>query len=306
MNVCVLISAYNGEQYIEDQILSVLKQRDVKVSLVVRDDGSTDRTSDILKKYENRGDLIMLPSVGNIGPALSFFELLKYAPDCNNYFSFCDQDDIWDECKLARAVMSLIAEDPHRPTMYFSRQEVVDENLNKLGYSDLPRRIGFGNALVECITPGCTVVINALARNFLIVNPPSRLYMMHDWWIYLTLTCFGNVIYDPIPCMKYRQHINNVVGLNISSFSKLIVRWKRFRATGRPIGFAADPSQQAVEFKKIFDNQIPPDKLLVLNRFVSGKTSLILRIRLAFSSMIWRQRSFDDLLVRLLIVLNRY
>jgi glycosyltransferase involved in cell wall biosynthesis len=306
VNVCVLIASYNGERYIEDQILSVLNQKGVKINLLVRDDGSTDSTVDILKKYEERNELRILPSSGNVGTARSFFELLKNASDNAQYFAFCDQDDIWDEDKIVRAVTCLASQQSNLPCMYFSRQTVVDDSLNIIGYSSVPRKIGFGNALVECITPGCTVVIDNLARDFLIANLPARFYMMHDWWVYLTLTCFGKVIYDPIPSMKYRQHANNVVGLNVSFFRTLVVRWKRYRASGNLMGFAAEPSQQAIAFEKLFDERMPPEHKELLNKFVRGKTSFILRLKLAFSPLIWRQKRVDDFLVRLLIVMNRY
>lgn len=304
--VCVLISTFNGSQYINEQIQSILNQKNIQASILVRDDGSSDNTVDILREYEGHGDLVLLPGDGNIGVARSFFELLKNSPAEADYISFCDQDDVWYDSKLTWAIDRIEAVDDGEPVLYFSKQEIVDEQLNVMGYSKTPRELGFGNALFECVTPGCTVVINKSARDLLLSNLPESLHMMHDWWMYLVISCFGRIVYDPRPTMKYRQHANNVVGSSTSIFGLFVMRWQRFRSSRRPMGFMAAPRQQALEFQKTFKSQIPRDKRLVLERLVDGKEFFFLRLCLAFSRSIWRQRLVDDFLLRLLIVVNKY
>jgi len=302
--VSVLISSFNGEMYIEDQIQTALEQKGVRVGLMIRDDGSSDRTVDIIKKYSNYGHVNLLPSTGNIGVARSFFELLRNAPDAADFFSFADQDDVWGEEKLLRATQMLRK---HKgPTVYFARQEIVDANLIFLRYSNIPRKIGFGNALLECITPGCTMVLNRSARELLLANTPNTFYMMHDWWIYLVLSCFGDVIYDSTSTMKYRQHRKNVVGGSVSLYRTFKLRWNRFRTYGRLVGSKAYPSQQVAEFYDVFKHMLSGEGLILTRRFIDAKKSVIYRLRMAFSASIWRQSYIDDLIVRLLIIVNKY
>ena len=100
--VCVLMSTYNGEKYLKEQIDSILKQKGVKVNLLVRDDGSTDNTLSLLEEYKKKG-LLDYCCGSNMKPARSFMELLSIAPD-SDYYAFSDQDDYWEHDKLFNAV----------------------------------------------------------------------------------------------------------------------------------------------------------------------------------------------------------
>ena len=306
VTVCVLMSTYNGEDYLKEQIESILQQEGVDVRLVVRDDGSSDRTLAILENFKHEGKLEILPDRKNVGAGRSFLELLKKTPVDARYFAFSDQDDVWLQDKLAKAVLKLEKSSANQPAMVFARQEVVDQDLNTIGLSNIPKRIGLGNALVECITPGCTIVINEQARNLLINNYPARLHMMHDWWIYLTLACFGSIVYEQTLSMKYRQHAKNVIGRKVSFLNKFLVRWRRFRSSGKFIGYIALPSEQAIEFKKTFGARIPADKAALIDGFIAGKTSFLARLRMSCSGRIRRQSLLDDFLTRLLIIFNKY
>ena len=116
--VKVLLSTYNGAEFLQEQMNSILQQTHGDVDIVVRDDGSTDRTISILEAYEKAGQ-ITLHKGQNLGFALSFFELLKVAGEAD-YYAFADQDDIWLDYKMAYAVKKLEKEDPQMPTLYFS------------------------------------------------------------------------------------------------------------------------------------------------------------------------------------------
>ena len=124
--VCVLLSTYNGEKYLKEQLDSVLNQKDITLNFLVRDDGSTDSTIDILKQYEKEGKIKLI--VGkNIGYKKSFYELAKLAP-LSDYYAFCDQDDVWDDDKLITAVNMLERENNSIPLLYFSALRVVNNN----------------------------------------------------------------------------------------------------------------------------------------------------------------------------------
>ena len=105
-NVLVLMSTYNGEKYLREQLDSILKSTGVEVNVLVRDDGSTDSTVDILKEYTSSGKLSYYVDK-NVGPAQSFRNLVEACD--KNYFAYAyaDQDDIWGEEKLFVAVSEI-------------------------------------------------------------------------------------------------------------------------------------------------------------------------------------------------------
>ena len=127
--IAVLLSSYNGEQFIKEQIDSVLNQKECKVSLLVRDDGSTDNTIKILENYVNKGNLNYYCGK-NLKPAKSFLDLVKHSPECE-FYAFCDQDDVWEEDKLISAINQI--GDTSTPTCYHSAYMMVDKDLNEIG-----------------------------------------------------------------------------------------------------------------------------------------------------------------------------
>ena len=107
-SVCVMMSTYNGQRFLREQIDSILNQKDVQVFLWIRDDGSTDDTVEIVEDYMNRANNIFLIKGRNIGLGCSFMELIYQTPDTYTYYAFSDQDDIWLEDKLSTGVRMLV------------------------------------------------------------------------------------------------------------------------------------------------------------------------------------------------------
>jgi len=269
--------------------------------ILVRDDGSSDTTRSILDSEQAKGHIEILAGCNNLGPALSFFELLLAAAlTGTEYVAFCDQDDVWFPDKIARAVSALSGFDG--PAMYCSRAEIVDEYLEHIGYTEIARKIGFGNALVENAATGCTIMLNRKAVELIGKRLPSRL-LMHDWWCYLVLACFGEVIFSASSDIKYRRHENNTIGIASNIFYRLGRKFRRFfgRKEGRQW-----MSEQAISLLNTFGDIIPSSQRPVLDKFVNGKSSLFSRLQLALSGDIWRNNWFDNLMLRILILINRY
>ncbi len=105
--ILVLMSTYNGEKYVDLQVKSVLNQKQVSVKLYIRDDGSKDKTVDIIKSFKD--DRITIFEGRNKGARDSFFESIESAPLDFDYYAFCDQDDYWEDDKLFCAVYKLLA-----------------------------------------------------------------------------------------------------------------------------------------------------------------------------------------------------
>ncbi|MBS3976029.1 MAG: glycosyltransferase family 2 protein [Syntrophomonadaceae bacterium] len=298
--VHVLLSTYNGQKYLEELMDSVLQQDYPELAMLIRDDGSTDETLRILEKYSSLKNVQILHGK-NIGVVRSFFSLLELSSPDAEYIAFCDQDDVWKKDKVARAVGILDRYSDNVPAMYCSRATLVDENLEILGLSQFyGREPAFGNALVQNIATGCTIIINNAARQLLLKKLPSAA-IIHDWWIYLVVSAFGKVYYDVESRILYRQHSANTIGEKSGFLAKWTKRAKRFLKLGRiPL-----VTKQANEFNKIYGESLPLDKKIMLDSFINQRSTFMGRLRYAFKGETYRQAKLDDLIFRVLIVLNR-
>lgn len=218
MRLAVLMSTYNGERFLRQQIDSILVQVcDCQVDLWVRDDGSQDHTCEILEEYATAGKLQWY--IGpNLKPAKSFLDLLKQCPGYD-YYAFADQDDYWYPDKLQNGIdrLSGIAV----PALSFANARLVDVALQPLGRNVYrnPPHTDFWSVTCGAGILGCTVVFNKMLAQLIQEKPLPQELIMHDY--YLGIVCAlhdGEILYDHAPCMDYRQHDNNVVG---SSSNKL-------------------------------------------------------------------------------------
>ena len=299
--VAVLLATYNGANYILEFLDSLVAQTYTDYKLIVRDDGSTDDTLEIIRSYSHRIKIDFIGADARLGPAKSFFELLAQANDDFDFYFFADQDDYWHKTKIERAVDKLSAEKEH-VALYCSQMEYVDENLAHIKYSRIPKVVALENALVENIATGCTVALTQPARRLILENPPSRI-IMHDWWFYIVIAAFGKVIYDGFPTIKYRQHSNNLIGAATNIFQDFNRRLNRFiRSDGGIFGLAT----QAMEFKRCFSWLLSEKQLELLDSIIDAKVSIVKRLQLAFFSRFFRQRWGDTLILRILFMAGRF
>lgn len=219
--VAVLMSTYNGEKYIREQIDSILAQKDVDVTLFIRDDGSTDETINIVKEYihgsikENGISRIHIKRGKNAGPGSSFMRLLYSVPDTFDYYAFSDQDDIWLEDKLYVAVNTL---KKTNKMLYTCNLMCVDKDGNEIGLrNQQPADHSCYAIMLSNKTNGCTMVFtNEL---FKLVSekcrrPKEVLFTArcHDTWLGAVSAVMNEIVYDFDYHMYYRQHENNVIG----------------------------------------------------------------------------------------------
>ncbi len=222
MKVAVLLSTYNGERYLKEQVDSILAQTGVDVTLYVRDDGSSDKTVEMLREYGD--DRIVVNVAENAGPANSFMELVYSVPSQYDYYAFADQDDIWDEDKLCVACTSMTSNE--RPTLYASNQTVADaEGKAQRKRYDFVPPYDLLNIIDKNYLSGCTFVMNNALMTLIKSKNPSKELLssrMHDTWIIAVAAALGKVIYDDTPHIRYRQHEVNVVGVREESTGKKI------------------------------------------------------------------------------------
>ena len=222
--VQVLMSTYNGDKYIKEQIQSIYAQEGVDVTLLVRDDGSCDGTRALLTTEQAEGRLQWY-SGENLGPAYSFWNLVTTAPE-SSFYAFADQDDVWDSDKLAVAVSKLV-EAGDTAALYFCQTRLVDKELNAIKSVRIAPLLTFGEALSYQFVTGCTMVFNNAMRKELLKYTPAFI-RMHDVWIYDVAQAIGaRVFFDSTPHINYRQHGSNAVGQDRTFFSIWKKRFQR-------------------------------------------------------------------------------
>lgn len=312
MKVQILMSTYNGERYLRTQLDSIVRQTIEEKTLLIRDDGSTDNTMDILREYQERYAWIEVYQGNNLGVQKSFFELIEKSDPMADYIAFADQDDDWMPEKLERAVnklreITLINNEEEFPLLYCGSQIMVDEQLQPLDVtvSRIVRKPAFGNALVQNICTGCTAVINQNLAKLIRENIPANIdaIVMHDWWLYLTASCFGEVYYDDVPYICYRQHGKNAHGAILSKRKLLQYRLGQLM---KPRG---EIYRQVEEFVVNFAEQMkrtemrPKYKLII--RLLSSKVGLLGKLSVVFNNRLFRQKNQDDLIFRIITLIGK-
>lgn len=295
-SVTILMSTYNGEQYLCQQIDSILHQQDVEINLLVRDDGSTDSTITILDEYATKG-LLSWYKGSNIGPAMSFMQLLKDAPP-SDYYAFADQDDYWMADKISVAISALQQSD--KPSLYFCRTQPVDEHLQPLSSAISYPLLTFGESLVYSIVSGCTMVFNNQLKEVVNSYCPSFV-AMHDVWVYIIAQAIGsNIIFDPQPHILYRQHNNNAIGQGYSMLHEMKRRWLRI-SRHEQVRY-----HTAVELLQGFSELVTTENLPLLQLFVQSKNNIFKRINLLFCREFRCANNVTWWLFKLSVLLNQY
>ncbi|ANF98431.1 glycosyltransferase family 2 protein [Paenibacillus bovis] len=314
--VQVLLSTYNGAQYIREQLDSLLNQTYGDIQILIRDDGSSDDTRSILKQYtEQYPAQISWIEGTNIGVIPSFWTLMQHADSKAAYYCFCDQDDVWMPEKVARAVAQLhrmeqptgshhLQQKERLPAMIFTATQLTDADLNPTTVwpANLQRDVSFYNALFQNVAVGATVTINRQAL-FLLRESELNItrILMHDWWMYLTISCFGKVYFDPQPSIYYRQHGNNAVGGESTISQKIKKKWKSFRKHQNQQMLV----EQAREFKRIYGKQMTdPQMIQQLDAFIAPRHHLLDRVRYLRQCRLYRQSAAEQNLFRFLILIG--
>lgn len=292
------MSTYNGEAYLRTQLDSIVNQTIKHKYLLIRDDGSVDGTLDIIKEYAKKFEWISYYQGHNIGVRKSFMELIANADQTMDYIAFADQDDYWLPEKLNRAVeqMQKHGIKTDMPQLYCSDKMIVGRALEDLNVT-VSRRVkkpSFGNSLVQNICTGCTAVINnsmlLLLQHHMPVDPDKLI--MHDWWLYLAASCFGNVYYDEKAFIRYRQHGNNTAGAMINR--KKLLKYR----VGQLFKPRGEIYQQIEMFNSTFFEMLDSESNKMIHKVLNSKQGFRSRISLIADRRFFRQKTIDDLVYR--------
>ncbi len=267
MKIAVLMSTYNGEKYLEEQIESILAQKlcaGCGLTLFIRDDGSADQTIQIIEAYSERQENVICINASNpshIGIKESFLLLLRTALATEqqyDYFAFADQDDVWLEDKLASAIDMLEGSDNKKGALYYSNRLVVDESLNIIEKQCIHYYGDFLEVLCGSKAAGNTMAFNHNLAEF------ANLYHLqdvfnHDTFIYKLAKCIGSdIFFDENAYIYYRQHSDNVAGYFSGSHNTLPYLIKNF------IPFLLKPREhslqkQVEEIVEFYQEELDPE-----------------------------------------------
>lgn len=273
--ITVLLSSYNGERFIAEQIDSILSQT-IPVRLIVSDDGSDDGTWDTLEKYAqnypNRIEIIR--NSGRRGAAYNFIHLsMTYKDD---YLMFADQDDVWMKDKAERTLAFMREQESKygkgTPVMVYTDMKVVSENLNVISDSYMKMmNADFGRnklhqVMAQNTAAGCTCMYNrALAG---LINEEPSFMVMHDWWLALIAVCFGHIAALEEPTILYRQHQRNFMGAK--AVTTLSYKLDRFLHGGNDIRKAVGETYtQAKSFLSVFGGGLTPEQISLLEDYAA-------------------------------------
>lgn len=301
-NLAIILCTYNGEEFLKDQLQSFNKQSRTNWHLFVYDDGSTDNTKNLVHGNIIPSKVTFATNSTNLGFAKNFLNALHNTPSSFDFYALSDQDDIWLEHKLERAVSYLKTVDSTIPAVYCSRTTLIDSSGNIIGQSKwFKKKPSFSNSLVQSIAGGNTMVLNQAAHNLIKKTDRNLDTVSHDWFIYQLISGAGGVLhYDPHSDILYRQHNYNIIGSNNTILGRLF-RLKMLLNN-------SFKNWIDINIKSIHDNAnlLTEENRRILNLFEkSRKSSLLPRLIGFWQCRIYRQTLIGNLGLFVGAVLNK-
>lgn len=296
--VCILMSTYNGEKYIKQQLDSIFAQKDVDIKLVVRDDGSKDSTLNILRQY----DSIILLEGANIGCEKSFMELLFMDIEAD-YYAFADQDDVWHPRKMISAIENIQI---HNCDLSVCNLKLVDGDLNEIGSlfsdQDIDNYQKIMDKFAQTNFHGCVQVWTNKLHKVIQTCRPLHIEP-HDVWVNAIANIVSSTYIDNRCLINYRLHGNNVSGYTTNIMNKFIKRIKLYFGKNHP--------QRDILNKQLLDNfgiylDKTDSKYKAISLIANYKRNIIQKFKLVFSPY-FKSMSFKNRLIwSLCVILNKY
>ncbi|MCY0880868.1 MAG: glycosyltransferase family 2 protein [Firmicutes bacterium] len=274
-SITVVMSTYNGAPWLEEQLASLLTQTLPPTQILVRDDGSTDTTPDIVRMWADRYPQIHIvpaPAHAGIAGSFSLGVLAAETP----YVMLADQDDVWLADKIEKSWHVMADYEKRsggdRPILVHSDLTVVDAHLQVMQPSFmafqriLPKQTLPQYFLANNVT-GCTVLMNrALIRRAFPIPPEIR---YHDWWIALVAAAWGEIVLLPDAPILYRQHGTNAVGAVEWKFWHILRHFDWATLARRRQARWLDARRQVAALARLSAEDLPPDNLHAVQEFLA-------------------------------------
>ncbi len=301
--IAILMCTKDGAAFLGQQLKSIADQTHTNWVLLVSDDGSHDETREILRHFaETHHQTTTIRNGPGKGACVNFLSLAIDPTIDADYFAFSDQDDIWHQDKLRRALTWLVTVPSDVPGLYCGRTELMSIDERSYGFSPLfTRPPTFRNALVQTLGGGNTMVFNRAAKKILEAAATVEV-VLHDWWMYqLVSAADGMVHYDPQPGLKYRQHPDNLFGSNLGWRARLIRL--RMMLSGH---FHDWNDTNIAALRRLPAYLIAPRNREVLELFAKARSaSLLKRLHYLRQSGIYRQTLLGNLGLLAAAILKR-
>lgn len=280
---CILLAAYQGERYLPTQLASISAQTESDFQVLYQDDGSSDRTPEILKEWSRKDPRFRAAAESgrHLGAAGNFISLLRQA-DADRIV-FCDQDDIWEPDKLSSLLQAcreaLPGPEAHSgepPLLVHSDASVIDGEDRLLAPSFFalqgwdPRAVQLNRLLVQNNVTGCLLLLNrSLADLVVRFGHPGRMFM-HDWFIALTAASFGKIVFVNRPLTRYRQHGKNAIGASRASLVRRGMQALKERQKARARIALTYTHSEA--FLEAFGDALPPEARKTVKDYLSTRS----------------------------------
>tara|TARA_B100001093_G_C26745565_1_gene978671 strand:+ start:155 stop:1096 length:942 start_codon:yes stop_codon:yes gene_type:complete len=305
LRVAIIIAFYDGNKYIEEQLKSIFAQTHKNIKIFIFDDNSKNSLKKFLVNFNKKNSFIsIIKREENVGYAKNFLYGIRDIHEDFDYYAFCDQDDIWEKDKIEIGLKSCQIKKTNNPKLYFSRTAYYNSDCTRqIGESKKHKKAPiFKNALVQNIAGGNTILINKKGRDILCNSLISEEYTAHDWWSYQVISGVnGEIILSNEKTVKYRQHKENIVGLN-NSFKGKINRLKYF--------FSGEYKNWCnINIKNLYLNKdlISTNNLETLNYFSKAikSTNIIEKIKYFKKSGVYRQSTSENIILIIGLLLNK-
>lgn len=301
--VAIFLATYNGEKYLKEQLASIKNQDYTNWTLHITDDGSTDKTLDIIAEFSSSVvQSVKVYKGPKRGFAQNFLNLVRNFNISASYFAFCDQDDVWKQDKISYALNCVRSEEEDRATVFFSRTELINEVNEFIGFSPLfSRKPSLNNALIQSIGGGNTMLFNTKTRELLAKIPLEMKVISHDWITYqIVAACGGLVIYSEKPSILYRQHENNIIGSN-KGLGNLLLRFKIMLS-----GSMSEWNEANLKVLELYHSNLTERSKYLIGDFKKIRgSSLPKRLYYAFRAKLYRQTLLGEAGLYLAIFLNK-
>ena len=297
--IAVLMASYKGNQWLSEQVGSILQQVNVDLTLFVSDDGSTDGTLEYLNQIaESDSRVVVLPKLNRMGSAGKNFYRLISDVDISgfDYVAFADQDDIWHLDKLSRHVKLIEVENA----------ECVSSNVmafwpngkQKLIRKSQPQKLH--DFIFEAAGPGCSFLMTPwlvvkLREEIQSPRSPAKDVLMHDWLTYAICRAHKRKwAIDSIPSLMYRQHSNNVIGANsgikaiVNRLRKINDGWYRGEVSKIcDVVVGINPNPKLIKLSGLLKARTFLSQLKLLSYVFQARRKLLDRVVLALSILLF-------------------
>ena len=288
--ITIIMAVYNGQEYIREQLESLKDQTYTEWRLVIRDDRSSDKTAEIVKKFSDEVEQEVIFKVNEkpSGSAKNNFALLINDAKESDYVMFCDQDDIWkkDKIEITFNKMKQAEERYGRdfPLLVHGDVEVIDENGNinadsMFEMSHINADSKLPQILIQNHVTGCTMMCNKKLIAGISEYASSEYIIMHDYLAALYASVFGKIEVIKKPLLSYRQHSGNSVGAKNNNNPVYLL--KRLANGRKSYKEAMETSRNQVKFfVEIYREELAAEKYCEEYELMSGYASLGSRAKL--------------------------